>query len=127
MKKLLSVLLAFFMVFALVGCSKDNTTDDENGGNTTEEGYKVAVVTDVGQLNDGGFNQGTYEGAVAFAEKNNLTYKYYQPANGSDATDDDRIAAMRQAVEGGAEIIVTPGFLSLIMKKNQVSLLVMLL
>ena len=95
----------------MVGCSKDNTTDDENGGNTTEEGYKVAVVTDVGQLNDGGFNQGTYEGAVAFAEKNNLTYKYYQPANGSDATDDDRIAAMRQAVEGGAEIIVTPGFL----------------
>ncbi len=110
MKKLLSVLLAFFMVFALVGCS--NNEDDNNGGTTgTEDGYKVAVVTDVGQLNDGGFNQGTYEGAVAFAEKNGLSYKYYQPANGSDATDDDRIAAMRQAVEGGAEIVVTPGFL----------------
>ena len=67
MKKLLSVLLAFFMVFALVGCS--NNEDDNNGGTTgTEDGYKVAVVTDVGQLNDGGFNQGTYEGAVAFAE-----------------------------------------------------------
>ena len=31
------------------------------------------------------------------------TYKYYQPANGSDATDDDRIAAMRQAVNNGAK------------------------
>lgn len=111
MKKLLSVLLAFFMVFALVGCSKKEAEDDNGGTTTTEDGYKVAVVTDVGQLNDGGFNQGTYEGAVAFAEKNGLSYKYYQPANGSDATDDDRIAAMRQAVEGGAEIVVTPGFL----------------
>ena len=115
MKKLLSVLLAFFMVFALVGCSSSNSESDESADATdsteASEGYKVAVVTDVGQLNDGGFNQGTYEGAVAFAEANGLSYKYYQPANGSDATDDDRIAAMRQAVEGGAEVVVTPGYL----------------
>ncbi len=115
MKKLLSVLLAFFMVFALVGCSSSNSGSDESADTTdstdTSDGYKVAVVTDVGQLNDGGFNQGTYEGAVAFAEANGLSYKYYQPANGSDATDDDRIAAMRQAVEGGAEVVVTPGYL----------------
>lgn len=115
MKKLLSVLLAFFMVFALVGCSSSDSGNDDDADTTdsaeTSDGYKVAVVTDVGQLNDGGFNQGTYEGAVAFAEANGLSYKYYQPANGSDATDDDRIAAMRQAVEGGAEVIVTPGYL----------------
>ena len=116
MKKLLTVLLSFFMVFALVGCSSSSSSDSSEGddsSNATDdsEGYKVAVVTDVGQLNDGGFNQGTYEGAVAFAEANGLSYKYYQPANGSDATDDDRIAAMRQAVEGGAEVIVTPGYL----------------
>lgn len=112
MKKLLTVLLTFFMVFALVGCSSSTSTDDTASDDTnTEEGYAIAVVTDVGQLNDGGFNQGTYEGAVAFAEANGLTYKYYQPANGSDATDDDRIAAFRQAIDGGAEIIVAPGFL----------------
>lgn len=114
MKKLLTVLLTFFMVFALVGCSSSNNSSDDNTAdetNTSEDGYKVAVVTDVGQLNDGGFNQGTYEGAVAFAESNGLTYKYYQPANGSDATDDDRIAAFRQAIDGGAEIIVCPGYL----------------
>ena len=113
MKKLLTVLLTFFMVLALVGCSSstDSGTDEGDSTTDTSEGYKVAVVTDVGQLNDGGFNQGTYEGAVAFAEANGLSYKYYQPANGSDATDDDRIAAMRQAVEGGAEVVVTPGYL----------------
>ncbi len=112
MKKLLTVLLAFFMVFALVGCSSSSDEGEDTADDSTaDEGYKIAVVTDVGQLNDGGFNQGTYEGAVAFAEANGYSYKYYQPANGSDATDDDRIAAMRQAVEGGAEVIVTPGYL----------------
>lgn len=109
MRKLLTILLSFFMVFALAACS--SKSEEESADDLVEEGYKVAVVTDVGQLNDGGFNQGTYEGAVAFAEANGLSYKYYQPANGSDATDDDRIAAMRQAVEGGAEVIVTPGYL----------------
>ena len=108
MKKLLSILLAVFMVFALVGCSSSNTEEEAA---PAEEGYKIAVVTDVGQLNDGGFNQYTYEGAKSFAEAHGYTYKYYQPANGSDATDDDRVAAMRQAIENGAEIIVTPGFL----------------
>jgi len=108
MKKLLSILLAVFMVFALVGCSSKT---EEAAAPAEEEGYKIAVVTDVGQLNDGGFNQYTYEGAKAFAEAHGYTYKYYQPANGSDATDDDRVAAMRQAIENGAEVIVTPGFL----------------
>ena len=108
MKKLLSLLLAVFMVFALVGCSSG--TQEETAA-PAEEGYKIAVVTDVGQLNDGGFNEFTYKGAEDFANEKGYTYKYYQPANGSDATDDDRIAAMRQAIENGAEIIVTPGFL----------------
>ncbi len=113
MKKLLSLLLAVFMVFALVGCGSSNNNDTNNDAATTpaNEGYKIAIVTDVGQLNDGGFNEFTYKGAEDFAKEYGYTYNYYQPANGSDATDDDRIAAMRQAIENGAEVIVTPGFL----------------
>ena len=56
-------------------------------------------------------NQGTYEGAQAYAEANGIGYKYYQPANGSDASDNDRIDAMKQAINNGAKIIVAPGFL----------------
>ena len=109
MKKLFSILLVVFMIFTVAGCS--SKTEEATDAPVEDEGYKIAVVTDVGQLNDGGFNQYTYEGAKAFAEAHGYTYKYYQPANGSDATDDDRVAAMRQAIENGAEIIVTPGFL----------------
>lgn len=103
MKRLVSILLCAALIFgalSLVGC-----------GAATPKTYKIAVVTDVGQLMDKGFNQGTYEGAKAYAEANNITFKYYQPANGSNANDNDRIAAMRQAIQSGAEIIVAPGFL----------------
>ena len=40
-----------------------------------------------------------------------LSYKYYQPANGSEATDDDRYDAMKAAVEGGADVVVCAGYL----------------
>ena len=73
--------------------------------------YEIAVVTDVGQLMDGGYNQGTWEGAKAYADANNKTVKYYQPANGAYATDNDRIAAMELAISNGAKVIVAPGFL----------------
>ena len=98
-KKVLAILLAALVVFSMVGC------------NNAKEGKEIAVVTDVGQLMDGGFNQGTYEGAKAYAEANNKTYMYYQPANGQNATDNDRVAAMRQAIANGAKVIVAPGFL----------------
>lgn len=103
MKKVLSLVLAIVLTLSalamLSSCKKEATS------------WEIAVVTDVGQLMDKGFNQGTYEGAKAYAEANNVSYKYYQPANGSDATDEDRIAAMKQAVNNGAKVIVTPGFL----------------
>lgn len=79
---------------------------------TSEDGkYAIAFVTDVGQLKDKSFNQGTWEGVKRYATENNKSYKYYQPANGSEATDDDRFAAMKAAVDGGAEIVICAGFL----------------
>ena len=73
--------------------------------------YEVAFVTDVGQLKDKSFNQGTWDGVKLFAYQNGLSYKYYQPANGDQATDDDRFDAMKQACDNGAKVIVGPGFM----------------
>ena len=94
---LVSAVLVVIASLALVSCGKSKA--------------EIAVVTDVGLLMDGGFNQGTWEGAEAYAKENGKTVKYYQPANGADATDADRIAAMRTAIQNGAKVIVTPGFL----------------
>lgn len=122
MKKVLSIVLALTMVFTLCACGGKATETGKAGsytnGNdvademTSSDGkYQVALVTDVGQLKDGSFNEGTWNGVKLFAANNGKSYKYYQPANGSNATDDDRYNAMAAAAENGADVIVAPGFL----------------
>ena len=70
----------------------------------SEDGtYQIAMVTDVGQLKDGSFNQFTWNGVKKYAYDNNKSYKYYQPANDANATDADRIKAMTDACDAGAE------------------------
>lgn len=90
----------------------EKTADDIPDNMTSADGkYQVAFITDVGQLKDKSFNQGTYDGVKLYADANGLSYKYYQPANGDQATDDDRYDAMKAAVEGGAEVVVCAGFM----------------
>ena len=73
--------------------------------------YEIAFITDVGHLQDGSFNEGTWNGVKTYAYNNGKTYKYYQPAGDTAATDDDRYDAMKLAVDNGAQIIVAAGFL----------------
>ena len=124
MKKLLALLLCLAMVFTFAACGGGSSEgeggsepaavsfDDIDDNCESADGtYQIAMVTDVGQLKDGSFNQFTWNGVKMYAYENDKTYKYYQPANGSAATDEDRIKAMTDACEAGAEVIVTPGFL----------------
>ena len=86
--------------------------DDIPDEMTSADGkYQVAFITDVGQLKDKSFNQGTYDGVKLYAAANNKSYKYYQPAGGDQATDDDRIDAMKLACDNGAEVVVAAGFM----------------
>ena len=79
---------------------------------STEDGkYEIAFVTDIGQLLDKSFNQGTWEGVKKYASENKKSYKYYQPANGNQATDTDRFNAMKAAAQAGARVIVCAGYL----------------
>ena len=140
-KKLLALLLCLAMVFGLAACGNSNKPADSQtpapGTNTetpapetetpgeteadpdaiedsmtsADGKYQVAFVTDVGQLKDKSFNQGTFDGVKLYAAANGLSYKYYQPANGSEATDDDRYDAIKAAVEGGADVVVCAGYL----------------
>ena len=113
MKKFLAMLLALVMVFACAVAFAD-AVDPETIADEFESAdgkFELAFVTDVGQLKDKSFNQGTWNGVKLYAAANGLGYKYYQPANGDQATDDDRYEAMKAACEGGAKVVVCAGFM----------------
>ncbi|MEA5015355.1 MAG: BMP family ABC transporter substrate-binding protein [Candidatus Limiplasma sp.] len=70
--------------------------------------YEIALVTDVGNIDDQSFNQASWEGVVAYAEANGLSHAYYRPSEDSDAS---REESMKAAIDKGAKVIVLPGFL----------------
>lgn len=90
---------------------KDNLADIPDNMSTDNGKYEIAFVTDIGQLLDKSFNQGTWEGVKKYAYENEKSYKYYQPANGAHATDTDRLNAIKAAVQAGAKIVVCAGYL----------------
>ena len=76
------------------------------------EGIGIALVTDVGNIDDQSFNQGTWEGIVAYAEAEGLVkdtdYAYFRPSEDSDTA---RIEEITNAIEKGAKTVVLPGYL----------------
>jgi len=97
MKKLFSLALVVVMALSMVSFAVA-----EDGG------YELALVTDIGTIDDKSFNQGAWEGLAAYAEENGISHKYYQP---QEQTDDAYLDSIQLAVESGAKLIVTPGFL----------------
>jgi len=101
MKKIVAVVLVLVLVLGLAACGGDAKTEEPAT-------YEIAMITDVGTIDDKSFNQGTWEGVVAYAEENNITHKYYKP---TEQSTDAYLAAIQLAVKGGAKVVVTPGFL----------------
>ena len=115
MKKFLALTLALVMSLSLVACGDkktDDTKTDEPDQKTeqpaeNEGAYKVAMITDYGDITDQSFNQTTYEACKAFAEDNSIEFSYFRPAGDNTA---DRVAMIEKAVDEGFNVIVMPGY-----------------
>ena len=115
MKKFLALTLALVMSLSLVACGgkkTDDTKTDEPDQKTeqpaeNEGAYKVAMITDYGDITDQSFNQTTYEACKAFAEDNSIEFSYFRPAGDNTA---DRVAMIEKAVDEGFNVIVMPGY-----------------
>ena len=103
MKRFLALLLALCMVFALCACGGNDAGKDKDN----DVAYKVAMITDYGDITDQSFNQTTYEACKAYCDANSVDFKYYKPTADSTAA---RIEMVDQAVADGYNVIVMPGF-----------------
>ena len=95
MKKLFSImLLVLAFLVTLTACSKKT--------------YEIALVTDVGNIDDKSFNEGAWNGVKQYAKANKISYNYYKPTEDSKNA---RIESMKSAIEKGAKVVVCPGYL----------------
>lgn len=136
MKKILAVFLSAAMGLSMAACggtsSGTSSADGESGGSapsesipdaapseassdaasgtaSTEDGsYEIAMITDLGKIDDKSFNQGTWEGVQKYASEKGISHKYYQPQGEGDEV---YLTTIELAVKGGAKVVVTPGFL----------------
>lgn len=95
MKRLLALFMALALALPVAALA---------GG----ESYEIALVTDVGNIDDESFNQASWEGVVEYAQANGKTYNYYRP---SEDSTDARVESIGAAIDKGAKVIVLPGFL----------------
>jgi basic membrane protein A len=71
-------------------------------------GVHIALITDGGSIDDQAYNQGAWEGVVAYGDTYDMTYDYYVP---SSPNANDMLTAIELAIDDGAMIIVCPGYM----------------
>lgn len=94
-KKLVSLLALGLFTAGVTGCTKTNNSLD------------IAMISDVGTIDDGGFNQYTWEGVKKVGEALNKSTGYIVPKEDSD---DERKASIDGMLKRGAKAVVLTGY-----------------
>ena len=121
MKKFMALLLALAMVLSMAACGGSSApaateapkadapaaTEAPKADAPAASEYRVAMVTDYGDITDQSFNQTTWEAVIEFGEANGVEYKYYKPTTNDTA---GRVASVELAIAEGYNVIVMPGY-----------------
>ena len=107
MKKLLALLLAVVMVFALAACGEKTPSTDEPAKADT---YEIIMLMDLpgGSVDDGSFCEATWDGIEKYCAETGATSTYMTPAEESK---ESYLSLFDQAVAAGGKVLVCPGYL----------------
>lgn len=130
MKRLLALALVMVMSLSLAACGTAKTTETTTAATTAAQEttaapvettapaattteaaagtYELALITDVGNIDDKSFNEGAWNGVKNYGEANGIAYAYYRPSEDSTAA---RVETIGTAIDKGAKIVVCPGYL----------------
>ncbi len=103
MKRILASVLTAATVLSLTACASVNNNSGTDSGK-----YEIAMVTDYGSIDDKSFNQGAWEGVEKYGKEKKISYQYYRP---TEKSTDGYLNGIEMAINGGAKIVVCPGFL----------------
>ena len=103
---ILSVLL-ILMLIVLYNYSNTQKQNKLKAKINADGSAEIAMLIDVGDIDDESFNKGVYDAIVEFGNENNKTYNYYVPEEKSDYAVVDSI---ENAIKLGARVIVAPGY-----------------
>ena len=98
MKKIIALILAIILTAAVLTACEEVEILQIN--------TQIAFITDGGEVDDGGYNQNAWGGVIEYARSNNITYGSYVPENSSDEA---KLAAIDEALEKSAKVIVCAG------------------
>lgn len=115
-KRILATILSVAMVFSLAACGSSSSQEAAPEAEATEESadaaeakdaadVKVGIVTDVGGVNDGSFNQSAWEGLQRAADELGITANYLE-----SATDADYIPNIETFIDEGYDMIICIGY-----------------
>ena len=96
MKKILSSVLAMALILSMTACSggdEGSSSTADNSGSSEAATYTIAMVTDVGGINDQSFNQSAWEGIQEMKDQGLVNASYLESTSEEDYTPNlDRLA-----------------------------------
>ena len=99
MKKIISLIMILMMTaLSVVGCGGNNNSAKGNA-------LKITMVTSVGGVTDGSFNQSAWEGLQKAKEKLGVEVSYIESKQAADYDTN-----LEQAVDGNKDLIIATGF-----------------
>jgi basic membrane protein A and related proteins len=97
--------LLVLLVLALAGCGGDENEGAQEPAQEGGDAVRVGLITDVGQLNDRGFNQLAFEGVKRAEEELGIESRVIEAAS-----DTDYLPSMTGLAEEGYDLIIGVGF-----------------
>ena len=107
-RKFTSMLIVTMVaMIALVACSSDKGESGSTTG-TDNVNFKVGMMIDSGTIDDKSFNQGTWEGILAYTKDHKGVKGQHVQPNGE--TTADYLSAADNLMMAGNNVIIAPGF-----------------